>query len=120
MTSALLTDQTQLKELHAPAVTMQAQSGSPADAMSGILAQVFGESNAESKARIEEATKNAHDLSGLVKKKKAKPAASSNSNGATSGPAASSTNGKRKLEEEPVDEGEGKRAKTEEMLDVIH
>ena len=85
------------------------------DAMSGILAQVLGESTSEQKARIEEATKNATDLSGLVKKKKAKPAA----NGAAA--AAGSTNGsasaKRKLEEPEV-EGEGKRAKTEELLDA--
>jgi HAT1-interacting factor 1 len=114
----VLTQYLQLKELHAPAVTMQPQTGSSNDAMSGILAQVLGESNAESKARIEEATKNANDLSGLVKKKKAKPAAAV-SNGATTGAGASSTNGKRKLEEEPADGGEGKRAKTEEMLDVI-
>jgi HAT1-interacting factor 1 len=80
--------------------------------MAGILAQVLGESTADQKARIAEASKNANDLSGLVKKKKPK---ASTSNGAAAG--ASATNGKRKLDDDLAD-GDVKRAKTEELGDA--
>jgi HAT1-interacting factor 1 len=70
--------------------------------MSGILAQVLGESTSEQKVRIQEATKNANDLSGLVKKKKPKTSPQQG------------TNGKRKLEEDGGDD-DVKRAKTEEL-----
>jgi HAT1-interacting factor 1 len=87
--------------------TTTTSSGS--DAMSGIFAQVLGETTADQKARIEEATKNANDLTGLIKKKKPKTAIASTGSAAAS----STSNGKRKLD--VVDEeGEGKRAKTEE------
>lgn len=79
--------------------------------MSGILGQILGESTAEQKARIQEATQNANDLSGLVKKKK--PKAQPATNGAS---ADGSGSGKRKLDDE--ESGEAKRAKTEELLDA--
>jgi HAT1-interacting factor 1 len=80
--------------------------------MAGILAQVLGETTAEQKARIEDATKNATDLSGLVKKKKPKAGPT---NGAAS--TANATSGKRKLDDTTA-EGDLKRAKTEELADA--
>ena len=79
--------------------------------MAGLLAQALGESPAEQKARLDEATRNANDLSGLVRhKKKPKPEAS---NGTSAGATVSTANGKRKLDE--VDEAgtEGKKTKFE-------
>ena len=101
----------QLEELRKPAVTM----GGPGadDPMAGMLQQILGETSAEQKARIAEATKGANDLSGLVKKKKAKPAAT----GAGASATATTSNGKRKLDDEEA-AGDGKRAKTEELLDA--
>lgn len=43
--------------------------------LSGILGQILGESATEQKKRIEEATANANDLSGLVRRKKEKGSA---------------------------------------------
>lgn len=106
-----------MQELQAPAVTINRPNNAfPADdAMSGILAQVLGESTAEQKARIQEATKNANDLSGLVKKKKSKTTHGASASAIST----SSANGssKRKLDDS-VDEAEGKRAKTEELMEV--
>lgn len=83
------------------------------DPMSGIIAQVLGETPEQSRKRIEEATKNANDLSGLIKKKKPKAAAAPAADGG-----ASATNGKRKADELEVNGGDGKRAKTEELGDA--
>jgi len=71
--------------------------------LSGVLGQVLGESPADQKARIEEAAKNARDLTGLVRHKK-KPKVED-------GEAETATNGKRKLEEAEVGNGEAKKAK---------
>lgn len=86
-------------------------TGGPAGApdasnpLAGILGQMLGESTTEQKARIEEATKNANDLSGLVKRKKPAPTAEAEVNG----------KGKRKLDVTDAGaEVDGKRAKTEE------
>ncbi|KIW05683.1 uncharacterized protein PV09_03546 [Verruconis gallopava] len=104
-----------LEELHAPAVTINGPAGAPeGDAVGGILAQVLGETPAEQKARIEEATKNANDLSGLVKKKK--PKASGPSSGTAAAPSGSGA--KRKLDEEVAGDGDIKRARTEELTDA--
>lgn len=75
--------------------------GQGANPLGGILGAAVGESSAEAQARINEATKTATDLSGLVRKKKPKDEATADSNG------------KRKAEDEPEDES-SKRAKTEE------
>lgn len=92
-------------ELRSPAISLAGSTGGPqADAIGGLLAQVLGQSAGEQKARIEEATKNANDLTGLVKKKpKAQP-----SNGTTQ--SASSSNGKRKLEDD-AESSEEKKTK---------
>ena len=77
--------------------------------MSGILGQILGESPAQQKARLEEASKNANDLSGLVKKKKPATSANTNTNGATNG-----TKRKVGFAEEIVELGSGKKAKVED------
>jgi len=73
---------------------------------------MLGESPATQKSRLEEASNEANDLTGLVKRKKA-------SNAPSPQPPANEapkTNGKRKVEfnEETVEVGTGKRAKLEE------
>ncbi|OCK75036.1 hypothetical protein K432DRAFT_362740 [Lepidopterella palustris CBS 459.81] len=81
----------------------------------GLLGSILGADPAAQKARIEEAAKNANDLSNLVRHKKKAP---------TEDPKNDSVNGsgsgssKRKLEVEKDGErgAEGKRAKTEEVL----
>jgi len=88
-----------LAELKAPPVDVKdALYGStgPLDVnpTGGILGATLGESPAEAAARIEEAKKTATDLTGLIRRKKAKPdAATPEPNAATNG-----TNGKRKAE----------------------
>jgi HAT1-interacting factor 1 len=91
-------------------VSLAGTAGDPqADAIGGILAQVLGQSASEQKARIEEASKNANDLTGLVKKKpKAQP-----SNGITqSARGVSASNGKRKLEDD-AESSEEKKVRTD-------
>jgi HAT1-interacting factor 1 len=84
----------------------------PENPMAGLLADMLGESPAQSKARIEEATKNANDLSGLVKHKK-KPKVEA-SNGAAALQSSATANGKRKLDESGATETEGKKAKLDD------
>lgn len=71
--------------------------------MAGLFASMIGETMAQQKSRIEDASKNANDISGLVRKKKPKTEASSGA-----------ANGKRKLEETLGVDDDVKRAKTEE------
>jgi len=66
----------------------------------GILGSLLGESTAQQKSRIEEATKGANDLTGMVRKKK--PATSAK-------PAEAST--KRKLEDDDEEGANGKKPK---------
>ncbi|KAK8049216.1 hypothetical protein PG994_010946 [Apiospora phragmitis] len=73
--------------------------------MTGLLGAALGESKAETEARIQEAKKNANDLSGLVRKKEKKAEAETE---------AAEANGKRKAEEPALGVEEVKRAKTEE------
>jgi HAT1-interacting factor 1 len=95
--------------------------------MGGILGAALGESPAEAQARIEEAKKTATDLTGLVRRKKAKTEAGTdtngtNANGADTNGAATATNGKRKaeeMEEAPASDEEGsKKARVEEIQDA--
>ena len=74
--------------------------------LGGILGEMLGEGPAAFKARIEEASKGANDLSGLVKHKKGKAAAST----ATE----SDNKGKRKATDNTGEEERSdiKRAKT--------
>jgi HAT1-interacting factor 1 len=75
----------------------------------GILEATLGESPAEAAARIEEAKKTATDLTGLIRRKKAKPDA------ATPEPTASTNgaNGKRKAEDD-AEETDNKKVKVDE------
>lgn len=58
---------------------------------------------------MDEAKKTANDLSGLVRKKKAaSPVAEA--------PAPSTSNGKRKANDEELENGDAKKAKTEETV----
>lgn len=104
----------QLIDLRNPAVTltnaMRGPAGAPdgSDPLSGILGQLLGESTEQQKARIEEATKGANDLTGLIRHRK-KPVAEQL-------PAEVNGKGKRKLDDTSSGaEADGKRAKTEEM-----
>jgi hypothetical protein len=84
----------QLAELKAPPVDVKDVLYGSDGIPSGILGAALGESPAEAAARIEEAKKNATDLTGLVKRKpKAVEQPSADTNG-------TSTNGKRKAEED--------------------
>ncbi|KAL7914624.1 hypothetical protein GGI35DRAFT_466548 [Trichoderma velutinum] len=77
--------------------------GDGANPLGGILGAAFGQSAAEVQARVEEASKNAVDLTSLVRKKKAKDDDAVNGGGNT----------KRKADEE-TSELETKRTKVEE------
>ncbi|PNS16030.1 NASP-related protein sim3 [Sphaceloma murrayae] len=93
-----------LTDLKGPVVTLNGgPAGAPsADALGGILGSILGESTAEQKARIAEATKGANDLTGLVKKKAPKPATA----------AATTESTKRKLDDGEAENGvNGKKAK---------
>jgi HAT1-interacting factor 1 len=59
---------------------------------------------------VEEASKNANDLSGLVRKKKPKVEAAA---GAAASQTSAATNGKRKLDDGGEVEGDGKKPKLE-------
>ena len=88
--------------------------------LGGILGSILGETPAQQKARIEEATKGANDLSGMIKKKK-KPAVAETANpdmsvAATETTTTTTTNGKRKAEDGGADDGvkSGKKVKFED------
>jgi HAT1-interacting factor 1 len=75
----------------------------------GILGATLGESPAEAAARIEEAKKTATDLTGLIRRKKAKPdAATPELTASTNG-----NNGKRKAEDD-AGESDSKKVKVDE------
>jgi HAT1-interacting factor 1 len=75
----------------------------------GILGATLGESPAEAAARIEEAKKTATDLTGLIRRKKAKPDAATPELSATT----NGINGKRKAEDD-VEESGSKKTKVDE------
>ncbi|KAI1140199.1 hypothetical protein F5Y05DRAFT_309542 [Hypoxylon sp. FL0543] len=77
------------------------------DAMLGVLGAALGESAAEKEARVEEAKRNAKDVSGLVRKK-AKEEPKQETKKETNG------NGKRPAEEPAPGVDEAKKAKVEE------
>jgi len=104
----------QLAELKAPPVDVKDALYGPTGALDvnptgGILGATLGESPTEAAARIEEAKKTATDLTGLIRRKKAKPDA------ATPEPTASTNgiNGKRKAEDD-AEESDSKKAKVDE------
>ncbi|KAL7622728.1 hypothetical protein AAE478_006406 [Parahypoxylon ruwenzoriense] len=75
------------------------------DAVLGVLGATLGESTADKEARLEDAKKNATDLSGLVRKK-AKESEEK--------PEAKEPNGKRKAEDAASEYEETKKAKVED------
>ncbi|KAL6866257.1 hypothetical protein ACO1O0_002364 [Amphichorda felina] len=95
-----------LVDLRSDPIDTKGLMGADANPLGGILGAAMGESSAEAQARIEEASKKATDLTGLVRKKKPKNEA-----------APAESNGKRKAEDTPEDES-SKRAKTEERTDA--
>lgn len=74
-----------------------------ANPLGGVLGAVLGESAADAQTRIDEAARTATDLSGLVRKKKAKEPELA-------------ANGKRKADDDPAPEGSEspKRAKVDD------
>jgi len=106
-----------LVDLRNPCVSLNGVTG-PAGAtdgsnpLGGLLGSILGESAAQQKKRIEDATKGANDLTGMVRKKKIEPASSS-----AAAPVAASVEGgqgKRKLDETTEAATNGKRAKIED------
>ena len=107
----------QLLDLRTPLVSVKDQTGpagapDASDPLRGILGTLLGESPAAQKARVDEATKAATDLSGLVRRKK--PGGEEKGGEATNN--ASDSNGKRKasIVDEVEDVNGGKRAKVED------
>ncbi|KAM0285680.1 hypothetical protein ACHAQH_001386 [Verticillium albo-atrum] len=99
-----------LTEMRKPQVDIKAALEAAAGtAMQGIMGSALGESAADTEARVEEAKKNATDLTGLVRKKKkdeAQPAEQTNGNG---------SNGTKRKAEEPAESDESaKKAKVAE------
>lgn len=106
-----------LVDLRSPAIGGMPEgfggANDPENPLSGMLGQMLGESMGEQKKRIEEATRNANDLTNIVRKKKPAP----NPQEVPVAPDAA-VNGKAKRKLEDVDEvvdADGKRAKTEEI-----
>ncbi|KAI9812623.1 MAG: hypothetical protein M1827_004612 [Pycnora praestabilis] len=98
-----------LKELREPSVSLDEDNP-----LGGILGSLLGESPAAQKARLEEASKSAKDLTGLVRRKKptgeaGTPVSTVNSNG----------DGKRKVEfaDETEEVGTGKKVKIEDAAE---
>jgi HAT1-interacting factor 1 len=115
--------QLRLAELKKPPVSINDPKGTGtldgSTPLNGLLGQILGESKDEQSKRLEEASRGAKDLTGLVKRKKGRsPAAQEKSapgDRAPNGPA--TTNGKRKAGDfaEGVEElGTGKKAKVYE------
>lgn len=77
--------------------------------LSGILGSVLGESPAAQKARLEEASRGAKDLTNLIKRKKSAEGEVSK----VSEPLGSQSNGKRKVDfkDEVEEVGTGKKPK---------
>ncbi|KAI9820445.1 MAG: hypothetical protein M1832_003778 [Thelocarpon impressellum] len=103
-------------DLRNPPVDIEAATHGPSDAsnpLSSILGSLLGEAPSDQAARIEQATKEATDLSGLVRRKK--PTST-----AEAGPSKNGVNGngagKRKVEfaEEVEEVGTGKKARIED------
>ena len=108
----------QLVELRQAPVSMNDPTGTGTldgtNPLSGILGSILGESAAAQKARIEEATKGAHDLTNLVKRKKATSDGRQDIDQAI----AANGNGKRKVEfaGEVEEAGAQKKTKTENVV----
>lgn len=110
----MVTDmQARLLDLRNPAVSLSAPTG-PAgapggdDAVRGILGDLLGESKAEQAKRIEEATKGAKEISGLVRRKKVKVEDGANGDGVVQGVESGVAEGKGKRKLASVEDGDEK------------
>ncbi|KAI9769507.1 MAG: hypothetical protein M1840_003984 [Geoglossum simile] len=106
-----------LVDLRAPPVPFSATLGDVgvpdgSGALASVLGSILGESPEEQKARVEEATKNANDISSLVRRKKhaAETMEEIQAENGING------NGKRGVESTEA-EGSGKRARVEDASD---
>ncbi|KAL1998104.1 hypothetical protein VTN02DRAFT_6853 [Thermoascus thermophilus] len=107
----IVTDMEQrLHDLRRPPVSINDlnQNGDGFNTLGGILGQLIGQSPSEQKARLEEATQGANDLSALVRKKPPVNGSTRSANNAES-----ITKGKRSAEDATC-EGGPKRAKVED------
>ncbi|KAL1310917.1 hypothetical protein AAFC00_001143 [Neodothiora populina] len=116
-----------LIDLRNPAVAMGAPAEDSTDAsnpLGGILGSILGESAAAQKAKIEEATKSANDLTGLIKHKKKRqpePSAIKQEDGSAALTTDVEANGgKRKAptEGEAEEEASGKEGKRVKFADA--
>ncbi|TAQ89395.1 hypothetical protein B7494_g2288 [Chlorociboria aeruginascens] len=106
-----------LSELKGPPIDVKSALYGPSSGdtpMGGILASTIGESPADAAARIEEATKNATDLSGLVRRKKAIKSAEQDASPLVT---TNGTNGKRKAEDDPEESDGAKKTKVEDATE---
>ncbi|OAA72747.1 histone H1-binding protein [Akanthomyces lecanii RCEF 1005] len=104
-----------LVDLRKNPIDPQELLGAPeANVLGGLFGAVLGETPEQTQARVAEATKGAVDLTSMVRKK-TKPETDS-AGAAAAAPAESSTNGKRKAEDELVETGgeSPKKARVEE------
>nr|POE78016.1 nasp-related protein sim3 [Quercus suber] len=97
-----------LVDLRNPAVSLNGitgPAGAPdgSDPLRGVLGQLLGESKGEQQKRIADATAQANDLSGMVKRKKPKTEES-----------VAGVQGKRKAEDPVASDTNGKKAKVED------
>ena len=83
--------------------------------LSGILGSILGESAGAQKARIEQATEQANDLTDLVKRKK--PTASTEADLGQNGTPTTGSKRRVGFAEEVEELGTGKRAKVEDGID---
>lgn len=117
--------QLRLVELQQPPVSINNPSGTGtldgATQLSGILGQIFGESQEEQKKRLEEASMGAKDVTGLVKRRKDRSRAgdeqTTQSSSTVLGNGQATTNGKRKavdFAEEVEESGTLKKTKVDD------
>ena len=110
---------TQLVELRQPPVSIADPRGTGsidgAAPLSGLLGSILGESPGAQKARIEQATKQANDLTDLVKRKK--PTASTEADLGQNGTPTTGSKRRVGFAEEVEELGTGKRAKVEDGMD---
>jgi len=108
-----------LIELRKPPVSINDPTGTGTldgtNPLAGILGQLLGESPEAKKARVEQVTEGANDLTGLVRRKKEKGAGAGEVVAPATSATGTATNGKRKLDmvEEAEGEVEGKKFRTE-------
>jgi HAT1-interacting factor 1 len=102
-----------LVDLRAPPVDINAALNGPTLSSGGIIAATLGESPAEAHKRVEEAKKGAHDLTGLVRKKKVKADETETIEKTETATNGTTTNGNGKRKAEDTEETEAKKPKVD-------